>query len=67
MDVFAPIILSSIVWIPALFAFYWVIRLAVRHGTLDAYRTDRVDQRIEARMVADARRSQTTYGPTEPE
>jgi hypothetical protein len=25
---------------------YWIIRLAVRHGTLDAYRIDRTDQRI---------------------
>ena len=33
---------------------YWVIRLAVRHGTLDAYRIDRLDQRI-ARMKASER------------
>lgn len=30
----------------AAFVLYWVIRLGVRHGTLDAYRIDRVDQRI---------------------
>ena len=34
---------------------YWVIRLDVRHGTLDAYRIDRTDQRI-ARMQADPHR-----------
>jgi hypothetical protein len=41
-------------WAFGLFVLYWVIRLAVRHGTLDAYRVDRVDQRI-ARMQADTR------------
>ncbi|RYC10888.1 hypothetical protein [Nocardioides zhouii] len=45
---------------------YWVIRLAVRHGTLDAYRIDRVDQRI-AGMQAATRRTQKTYGGSEPE
>ena len=40
-------------------AVYWVIRLAVRHGTLDAYRVDRVDQRI-ARMQADQSRAEET-------
>lgn len=39
----------------AVLVFYWVIRLAVRHGTLDAYRVDRTDQRI-ALMTADERR-----------
>lgn len=38
----------------ALLALCWIIRLGVRHGTLDAYRIDRVDQRI-ARMQADAK------------
>lgn len=33
----------------AAFVLYWIIRLGVRHGTLDAYRIDRVDQRF-ARM-----------------
>jgi hypothetical protein len=35
---------------------YWIIRLAVRHGTLDAYRIDRTDQRIAA-MKADTPRA----------
>lgn len=39
-------------WAFGLFVLYWIIRLAVRHGTLDAYRVDRVDQRI-ATMQAD--------------
>ena len=43
-----------IMWGLTALATYWIIRLAVRHGTLDAYRIDRVDQRI-ARMQADTR------------
>ena len=42
---FVPLLLMAL-------ALYWVIRLGVRHGTLDAYRIDRVDQRI-AVMKAD--------------
>ncbi|MDR7254523.1 hypothetical protein J2X46_003516 [Nocardioides sp. BE266] len=38
------------------FGAYWIIRLGVRHGTLDAYRIDRTDQRI-ARMQADTQRT----------
>jgi hypothetical protein len=34
------------VWCFAAFVAYWIIRLGVRHGTLDAYRIDRTDQRI---------------------
>jgi hypothetical protein len=39
----------------AALALYWVIRLGVRHGTLDAYRIDRVDQRIAQMMGSDLR------------
>ncbi|WP_374455159.1 hypothetical protein [Nocardioides sp.] len=45
----------------AVFALYWIIRLAVRHGTLDAYRIDRTDQRIAA-MQADPQRGRATSG-----
>ena len=41
----------------ALFALYWLIRLAIRHGTLDAYRIDRTDRRIAA--MQDDLRSRT--------
>ncbi len=41
-------------WALTAFVMYWIIRLGVRHGTLDAYRIDRVDQRI-ARMQSDRR------------
>ena len=44
------------VWLLAAAVLYWIIRLAVRHGTLDAYRIDRVDQRI-GRMQAAKRSS----------
>ena len=42
-------------WAVAGLAVYWIIRLGVRHGTLDAYRIDRTDQRIAA-MEEDLRR-----------
>ena len=35
-------------WAIAGLAVYWIIRLGVRHGTLDAYRIDRTDQHIAA-------------------
>ena len=53
-------------WGLTAFVCYWVIRLAVRHGTLDAYRIDRVDQRIAERTAAMGRQ-QATYGGAEPE
>jgi hypothetical protein len=46
------IVFVLLTWAVAAFVVYWVIRLGVRHGTLDAYRIDRVDQRIAA-MGAD--------------
>ena len=46
------VIFVLLTWAVAAFVVYWVIRLAVRHGTLDAYRIDRVDRRIAA-MEAD--------------
>ena len=42
-------------WAFAGFVAYWIIRLGVRHGTLDAFRSDRTDQRIAA-MTYDPRR-----------
>lgn len=54
------------VWGLTAFVCYWIIRLAVRHGTLDAYRIDRVDQRI-AEMSAAMARQQATYGGCDPE
>ncbi len=47
-----PMIVVLLMYVLAALAFYWVIRLGVRHGTLDAYRIDRVDRRI-ARMTSD--------------
>lgn len=44
-------------WAVAIFVAYWIIRLGVRHGTLDAYRIDRTDQRIAA-MKDELRRSE---------
>ncbi|MDZ5662232.1 hypothetical protein SFC79_10690 [Nocardioides sp. S-58] len=43
------------------FVVYWIIRLAVRHGMLDAYRIDRTDQRI-ATMKNDLRRREAASG-----
>lgn len=54
------------VWGLTAFVCYWIIRLAVRHGTLDAYRIDRVDQPIAEMSAAMARR-QATYGGSDPE
>lgn len=48
-------------WVVAALVVYWIIRLAVRHGTLDAYRIDRTDRRI-AEMQADMRRRGATSG-----
>lgn len=54
-------------WLLFAFVVYWVIRLGVRHGTLDAYRIDRTDQRIAA-MRAEAservRGSRGSLGPS---
>jgi hypothetical protein len=49
------------VWAFAALVVYWIIRLAVRHGTLDAYRIDRTDRRI-AEMQAAARRQEAASG-----
>ncbi|WP_210503811.1 hypothetical protein [Nocardioides xinjiangensis] len=43
-------------WAVGALNLYWIIRLGVRHGTLDACRIDRVDERI-ARIQADTGRS----------
>ena len=40
MDVVAQLLLSSVVWGPALVILYWIIRLAVRHGIEDARQGD---------------------------
>ena len=47
-----PLVFVVLMYALAALVLYWIIRLAVRHGTLDAYRTDRVDRRIAA-MQAD--------------
>jgi hypothetical protein len=49
------------VWALAALVVYWIIRLAVRHGTLDAYRIDRTDRRI-ADMKAVTRRHESPSG-----
>ena len=51
-------------WAVAAFAVYWIIRLGVRHGTLDAYRIDRTDQRIAA-TKDDLDRRETASGQTD--
>ena len=48
-------------WVAAAVATYWIIRLGVRHGTLDAYRIDRTDQRIAA-MQGDLSRRAAASG-----
>ena len=45
-------------WLISGLVVYWIIRMAVRHGTLDAYRIDRTDQRI-ALMQDDVRRRES--------
>jgi hypothetical protein len=49
------------VWAFAALVVYWLIRLGVRHGTLDAYRIDRTDRRI-AEMQAATRREEAASG-----
>lgn len=48
---FSELVFNLVLYGLAALVTYWIIRLAVRHGTLDAYRIDRTDQRI-ARMKA---------------
>ncbi|MBC2934480.1 hypothetical protein [Nocardioides sp. zg-1228] len=50
----SEVIVLVILWTFPAAVLYWIIRLGVRHGTLDAYRIDRTDQRIAA-MQADLR------------
>jgi hypothetical protein len=52
-------------WAVAGFVVYWIIRLGVRHGTLDAYRIDRTDQRIAA-MRSDLSRREAASGEVDP-
>ncbi len=42
------LVFMAVICAAVAFALYWIIRLGVRHGTLDAYRIDRVDRRIAA-------------------
>jgi hypothetical protein len=49
------VIVVLVMWVVPAIIVYWIIRLGVRHGTLDAYRIDRTDQRIAA-MKADTQR-----------
>ena len=51
------VIVVLVMWLVPAILVYWIIRLGVRHGTLDAYRIDRTDQRIAA-MKADNQRSE---------
>lgn len=54
-------------WLLFAFVVYWVIRLGVRHGTLDAYRIDRTDQRIaamRAEVSEPIRDSRGSLGPS---
>ena len=53
-------------WVLSAAILYWIVRLAVRHGTLDAYRIDRVDQRIGRMKAAEGRRREAA-GDVEPE
>ena len=66
MDLVAQILLTSIVWGPALLVLYWVIRLAVRHGMEDAQRIRQGDRK-RAEISETIRRHQATYGGPEPE
>ncbi|WP_224273910.1 hypothetical protein [Nocardioides lacusdianchii] len=66
MDLVAQILLTSIVWGPALLVLYWVIRLAVRHGMEDAQRIRQGDRK-RAEISETIRRHQATYGGSAPE
>lgn len=48
MGLFGVLLFVVPMWAAAGFVLYWILRLGVRHGTLDAYRIDRTDQRIAA-------------------
>jgi len=48
------------------FALYWIIRLAVRHGVQDARRTERAAS-TAAGVGETIRRQHATYGGSEPE
>jgi hypothetical protein len=56
------VIVVLVMWVVPAFIVYWIIRLGVRHGTLDAYRIDRTDQRIAA-MKADIRERRAADSP----
>ena len=61
MDAVGLLVFVVPMWAIAGFILYWIIRLGVRHGNLDAYRIDRTDQRI-ASMQVDLRRQETAPG-----
>ena len=61
MDAVGLLLFVVPMWAVAGFVVYWIIRLGVRHGTLDAYRIDRTDQRI-ARMQDDLGRPAAVSG-----
>ena len=52
-------------WAAAGVVVYWIIRLGVRHGTLDAYRIARTDQGIAA-MKDDLRRRDVASREVDP-
>jgi hypothetical protein len=60
MDIGEIELLVVVLGVPALV--YWVIRVGVRHGTLDAYRIDREDQRF-AELAEERRREAAPGGP----
>ena len=66
MDLVAQILLTSIVWGPALLVLYWVIRLAVRHGMEDAQRIRQGDRK-RTEISEAIRRHEATYGGSAPE
>lgn len=66
MDLVAQILLTSIVWGPALLVLYGVIRLAVRHGMEDAQRIRQGDRK-RAEISETIRRHQATYGGSAPD
>ncbi|GAA5130380.1 hypothetical protein GCM10023339_60750 [Alloalcanivorax gelatiniphagus] len=58
------LIVSLFIWALTAFVLYWIVRVGVRHGTLDAYRIDRRDRRLEE-LAAARRREQAARGAGE--
>ena len=60
MDVVAQLLLTSIIWGPALLVLYWIIRLAVRHALEDAREAEQKARRWAAVHEAQ-RRAQAAW------